>query len=73
MVSLCYTYVVSCYVIRRLWYGELVLYIYDELLCNLRYRSMYRLAVYRRPPRPAQPGRPDETHDSLVLSGMRLS
>ena len=36
MVSLCYTYMVSSYVIRRLWYGELVLYMYGELLCNLQ-------------------------------------
>ena len=34
MVSLCYTYMVSSYVIRRLSNGELVLYIYGELLCN---------------------------------------
>ena len=34
MVSLYYTYVVSSYVIRRLCYGEPVLYIYGELLCN---------------------------------------
>ena len=36
MVSLCYICMVSSYVIRRLCYGELVLYIYGELLCNFQ-------------------------------------
>ena len=39
-MSLCYIYMESSYVISRLCYGELVLYIYVELLCNLQTCAM---------------------------------
>ena len=45
MVSLCYIYMVSSYVIHKVCYGELVLYIYGELLCNSQTCAMVSSCV----------------------------
>ena len=45
MVSSCYIYMVSFYVIRRLCHGAPVLYIYGELLCNFETCAMVSSCV----------------------------
>ena len=45
MVSLGYIYMVSFYVIHRLFYGELVLYIYGEFSRNFQTCAMVSSCV----------------------------